>query len=337
MEIIISGIALVLAFLLTLNLRKYALKKNIIDVPNERSSHKVPTPRGGGVSFVITSILSFIGLCLYSSEYVYLWPLFAGSALIAAVGFWDDHSDLSSKFRLFLHIGISAITIFLLAKTSNNAILKEVIESQYILFLFFISALTFYINLYNFMDGIDGIASIQTITVFLSAFILHQSLEAESVVTGIYLIISAGVIGFLLLNFPPAKIFMGDAGSGFLGFTIGAFTFYSLGLGWPHFWAWVILSAVFVGDATYTIFKRIRNKEDITKPHRSHAYQIASRKFNSHKKVTLSVLIINVFYLLPVAYMTLHGKVNLLVGIALGYLPILAIVYAINAIGKDSE
>jgi len=130
------------------------------------------------------------------------------------------------------------------------------------------------------------------------------------------------VAGFLLWNFPPAKIFMGDAGSGFLGITLGLFSIQAAHIAPQFFYSWLILLGVFIVDATWTLIRRFLRGEKVYEAHRSHAYQFASRQYLSHKTVTLAVAAINTCWLLPIALWVGLGNLNGLLGLMIAYLPL---------------
>ena len=181
------------------------------------------------------------------------------------------------------------------------------------------------------MDGIDGIASVEALCVCLGGALLYALVEAPAATDVPLLILAAAVLGFLIWNFPPARIFMGDAGSGFLGIVMGIF---SLQAGWIKpvlFWAWLILLGVFIVDATLTLFRRLLRGERVYEAHRSHAYQYASRRMGSHLPVTAGVVIINLAWLLPLAVIVALGWLGGLVGVAVAYAPLLVLAWLLGA------
>jgi Fuc2NAc and GlcNAc transferase len=180
------------------------------------------------------------------------------------------------------------------------------------------------------MDGIDGIASVEAICVCLGGAALYL-LAGQTALAALPLLLGAAVAGFLYWNFPPARIFMGDAGSGFLGIVLGTL---SLQAGWvaPElFWSWVILLGVFVCDATFTLIRRLLRGDKVYEAHRSHAYQYASRQFGRHLPVTLAVGAINLFWLLPIALLVGLQKVDGVVGVLVAYLPLIALAMKFRA------
>ncbi|WP_171526535.1 MraY family glycosyltransferase [Acinetobacter indicus] len=326
----------ILAFALTYFMRAYALKKNIIDNPNERSSHSVPTPRGGGVA-VVCSYLLAVTVLIYSQQLtVHIGlTLIAAGFVIALLGFLDDHGHINSMLRLAIHFlvaigvvislgGFAEVTAF------NGLALGFVANIIAVLFLVWL------LNLYNFMDGINGIASVEAITTTVSMAILYAVLNI-SVNSDILWLLAACVFGFLLWNFPKAKIFMGDACSGFLGLTLGIWALIALKENLALFCAWIICLGVFVVDATYTLIKRVLSGYKMYDAHRSHSYQILSRKWGSHTPVTLAVAAINLLWLLPLAYYTVTQPLaypEFMVLVA--YLPLILIAMKLKAGHPDA-
>jgi len=297
-------IIIISSALLTGLFKYYSLKNKLIDVPNERSSHTTPTPRGGGISVVIIFFLILIYLwsTLNTLNDNLIASILIGGGVIAIIGFVDDHKDISAKWRFSIHLIATFLSLSLLTKLPSIYIFTSNINYFFLLYFIYSIALVWLLNLYNFMDGIDGIASIEAITVLIGAALIFI-LQGDSKTPQLLLMLSSCVFGFLLWNWPPAKIFMGDACSGFLGFTIGLIAISTSNNDEINLWSWLILLAVFVVDATYTLIRRFMRGDKWYAAHRSHAYQILSRKYKSHKKVTLSVLAINIIWLFPLAFL----------------------------------
>ena len=181
------------------------------------------------------------------------------------------------------------------------------------------------------MDGINGIASVEAITTVVSMAILYYVLNT-TLNSDILWLLAACVFGFLLWNFPKAKIFMGDACSGFLGLTLGILALIALKENLALFCAWIICLGVFVVDATYTLIKRVLNGHKMYDAHRSHSYQILSRKWGSHTPVTLAVAVINVLWLLPIAYITATQNIRYPeIAALIAYIPLLFIAIKLKA------
>ena len=292
-----------LAFAMTYFMRAYALKKNIIDNPNERSSHSVPTPRGGGVA-VVGSYLLALAVLIYSQQLtVHIGlTLIAAGLVIALLGFLDDHGHINSMLRLAVHFLVAIGVVISLGGFSEITAFNG-LQLGFIANIIAVLFLVWLLNLYNFMDGINGIASVEAITTVVSMAILYYVVNT-TLNSDILWLLAASVFGFLLWNFPKAKIFMGDACSGFLGLTLGILALIALKENLALFCAWIICLGVFVVDATYTLIKRVLSGYKMYDAHRSHSYQILSRKCGSHTPVTLAVAAINLLWLFPIAYMT---------------------------------
>ncbi|OEC40025.1 glycosyl transferase [Pseudomonas sp. 1D4] len=314
----------ILAFALTAVLLRYALSRNLLDVPNERSSHFMPTPRGGGVAIVVVYIFGLfiarkIGLDITDEIF---WALVGAGGAMALLGFLDDHGHIAARWRILGHFAAAIWILYLLG--GAPAIL--IFDSEWRFGQVGCVAATLYLvwmlNLYNFMDGIDGIASCEAICVCVSAAFLGFLSGQQGSSLVLSLLLAAAVCGFLFWNFPPAKIFMGDAGSGFLGLVLGAL---SLKAGWENpklLWVWMILLGVFIVDATYTLVHRSLRGERVYEAHRSHAYQYASRCYRGHLPVTMAVVAINLFWLLPIAALVATGLMEGFWGLLLAYSPL---------------
>ncbi|APR71764.1 MraY family glycosyltransferase [Acinetobacter haemolyticus] len=324
------------SFLLTGYMRHYALKKNIIDNPNERSSHTIPTPRGGGISIVIT-FLSFLFLLMLTQHLTIstgLILLCSGFG-VAVLGFLDDHGHINSMLRLAIHFIIAIAVVFALGGFSEVELFNGTLHLGWFANIIAVLFLVWLLNLYNFMDGINGIASIEAITTTISLAIIYL-LFSSSLPIELLLTLAACVFGFILWNFPKARIFMGDAGSGFLGMTLGVLALMALKVDTALFCAWIICLGVFIVDATFTLIRRVMNGHKMYDAHRSHAYQYASRKYNSHTAVTLGVLVINIVWLLPTAYLASQSVLMPELLILIAYIPLIVLAIYFGA-GKTEN
>lgn len=329
--LLIAFFASLFSFFLTFILRRYALARNIIDVPNARSSHLSPTPRGGGAAFVVTFQLALLTLgFLKFLPWDYIFGLFGCGTWVALVGLLDDRGHIAARWRLLAHfIGAGWLLAWLpalpqLALAGYNFDLGLVGYGLAALMLVWL------LNLYNFMDGIDGIASIEAITVCVGGALLY-ALIGIPMLAAAPLLLAACVGGFLVWNFPPARIFMGDAGSGFLGLILGGMTLQAAWLKPQLLWGWLILLGVFIVDATFTLLRRLLRGDKVYEAHRSHAYQYASRQYGAHLPVTLAVLAINVLWLLPWACIVALGYVDGLLALLISWLPLVLLAVRFNA------
>lgn len=331
-----SIVFFILTLLFTGYMRHYALKKNIIDNPNERSSHSVPTPRGGGVA-VVCSYLLALAVLIYSQQltvHIGLTLMVAGF-VIALLGFLDDHGHINSMLRLAIHFFVAIGTVISLGGFAEVTIFNGM-QLGFIANIIAVLFLVWLLNLYNFMDGINGIASVEAITTTVSMAILYYVFNL-SLNSDLLLLLAACVSGFLLWNFPKAKIFMGDACSGFLGLTLGILALIALKENLALFCAWIICLGVFVVDATYTLIKRVLNGHKMYDAHRSHSYQILSRRWGSHTPVTLIVAAINLFWLFPIAYMTVIQQwAYPELAVLIAYLPLILLAFKLKAGNPDA-
>jgi Fuc2NAc and GlcNAc transferase len=325
------ALAGLLSFLLTAGLRHYALSQSLMDIPNARSSHSVPTPRGGGVSIVVTFLLALLLLGIQQRVPGAALTAVAGAgALVAVIGFMDDHGHIAARWRLLGHFVAAAWALFWIGGLAPLDFYGMRVDLNFIGNVLAAFYLVWMLNLYNFMDGIDGIASIEALSVCCCASYIYKVCGFSELIWMPMLLASA-VIGFFFWNFPPAKIFMGDAGSGFLGLVLGLL---SLQAGWaspPLFWAWLILLGVFIVDATFTLIRRLLRKDKIYEAHRSHAYQFASRWCGRHLTVTLAVGLINVLWLLPLALWVATSGLDGVSGVCIAYVPLVLLAIRFNA------
>ncbi len=293
---------LVCSYILTGLMRQYALSRNLLDVPNERSSHAKVMPRGGGLAIVITFSL---GLSLFwvteAISQAVLLALMGGGVLVAAIGFWDDHGHVSKKARMIVHILAAAWATYGIMLSAG---LNPVVMPDGLLMLASIFILTWLVNLFNFMDGIDGLAGSEAVFIALSGGLLVW-LAGSDVQALMFVLLAVSVLGFLIWNWPPARIFMGDVGSGFLGLVLGVLACSAIMLGLVDFWPWLILFGVFLVDATITLIRRMLRGERWYEAHCSHAYQHAARRWG-HRKVTMFLNVINYLCLLPLALLTFY-------------------------------
>ena len=324
------------SFILTWVLRRYALARSLMDIPNARSSHSVPTPRGGGVAIVLSFLLALPLLaCMDLIAWPLTWALLGAGAGVAVLGFLDDHGHIAARWRLLGHFSAAIWALFWLGGLPPVGLFGFPFSLGWLSNVLAVVYLVWLLNLYNFMDGIDGIASVEAICVCLGGALLYSLLGFAG--TGLLsawilpMLLAAAVVGFLLWNFPPARIFMGDAGSGFLGITLGVLSLQAAWVMPQLLWSWLILLGVFIVDATFTLLRRLLRGDKVYEAHRSHAYQYASRRFGRHLPVTLVVAGINLLWLLPVALWVGLGGVDGLQGLMVAYLPLLGLAVKYHA------
>jgi Fuc2NAc and GlcNAc transferase len=325
-----------LSLVLTGAVRRYALARRLLDHPNERSSHVAPTARGGGVAIVVM-FCAALGWLVATGR---LAPASAAALIgagswVALVGFIDDHRHVSARLRLCAHFIAAAWALYWIAGLPPLTVFGTDLHLGWLGNIAAAIFLVWVLNLYNFMDGIDGIAGVEAVTVALGGALLWAITTASDDAL-VPVLLAAASAGFLAWNFPPARIFMGDVGSGFLGLELAIFAVWSAHEGGRLFWCWVILLGVFIVDSTITLVRRVLRGERFYEAHRSHAYQYAARQFGQHRIVTLSVGVINVAWLFPIAALVALERVDGVVGLAIAYAPLAWLAFRFNAGQKEA-
>ncbi|MBT9372700.1 glycosyl transferase [Rhizobium sp. CSW-27] len=321
--LIVSCLAAATSALVVFLLIRKARQLGLVQAPEARSSHVRPTPTGGGVGIVAGTVLA--GLLLPGGVATAPALLLCGTAM-AAIGLIDDRTPLPARFRLPGQILIVALGI---AATGGGTALAGNAgpAGLAVAALLLLLGGVWWVNLFNFMDGIDGIAGQQAVTMMASAMLIAALADPAAAASWLWWYmagLAAAALGFLAFNFPPARIFMGDAGSTFLGFSIAAIAMASLAAGWLSLPQWLLLATLFAADATVTLGIRFLRRQRLTEAHRSHAYQRLSRRLGGARPVTLGAAALNVCVLMPLAALAGHGM--------LGWL-IVIVVYAAAALG----
>lgn len=286
-------LAALAAALLTGIVRQYALRRALIDFPNTRSSHTAPTPRGGGLSIALICLPAFtlLGLTNVLSAGAAA-ALAVGGVLIALVGWLDDHQDVRPRWRLLAQFVAAGSAVYFMGGLDSIVVGTWNVTLGLAGSLLAVAGLVWVTNLFNFMDGVDGLAAAEAIAVTGIGGLLLLGAGATGLATSA-LLIAAAASGFLVWNWPPARIFMGDVGSGLLGYLLGVLALLGEATGTVPLLLWLTLLGVFVFDATVTLFRRILRRERWYEPHRSHAYQRAVQAGWSHRQVTTSILLLN--------------------------------------------
>jgi Fuc2NAc and GlcNAc transferase len=295
--------------------RQLALRWRIFDIPNERSAHQQPTPKGGGLGL----FLALLAGLWFASGSLETWPtaysvLLPAAGCLVGVGLLDDVVGLPVRWRLLIY--------FLLC---GGAVLWFLPPAPLFLLIAAMVYMVWMLNLYNFMDGIDGLAALEAVFVGLAAAALGSLVDAPVWQLVFCLVLSAASAGFLVWNRPPASLFMGDAGSICLGFLLASLSLLGAsGDGLP-FTCWLILLAVFIADASFTLLRRMAGGEALTQAHSQHLYQRLARHWGSHERVLWAVLAINLFWLLPLAAVTVVYPQWAWPTLLIAYLPLLLI------------
>ncbi len=308
---------------LTGRLRDYAVARHILDIPNVRSSHAVATPRGGGLAIVVTTLAA---LAVLGGANLLPWDVVAGlvggGALVAIVGSADDHWHLPPSWRLLGHFAAATWILSCFGSLPAVPLPWRVVEVSGLGYALAALYLVWVLNLTNFMDGIDGIAAVEAITVSACGAVLGLVVSPGSTAWLAPVALASATLGFLVWNWPPARIFMGDAGSGFLGLMLAAFSLQATSTAPVLVWCWMILLGAFVVDATLTLVRRVARGERFYEAHRSHAYQHAALRYGTHLGVTLGIGLINVCWLLPLALLVALGHLDGLTGMCIAYAPL---------------
>ncbi len=295
------------------------------------------TPRGGGLAIVISFLVSMLVLGLSGLiEQRLMFASLGGGLLVATLGFMDDRSSLPARWRFLGHLAAGLWVIYWLGDIPLIPILGTAVDLSYVGPVLCLLYLVWMVNLFNFMDGIDGIASVEAITTVLGGALLWWATGSGNGWLAA-LAFASCVGGFLVWNFPPAKIFMGDAGSGFLGLIVALLSLWCAQATPLLFWSWFILIGCFMVDATTTLVRRVRRGEKFSEAHRAHAYQYAARLRGSHLPVTLAVGLINALWLLPIAALVAFGLLDGLVGLVLAYAPLIWLAFRFKAGDRLSQ
>lgn len=299
--------------------RRIAQHLQILDHPNHRSSHVKPTPHGGGVPLLLAFAT---GMAVAALQYG-LWPgsylwLLGVALMLMLLGVLDDMVNLSVTTRMTAYaVASGATVVFLMAGLFAGPGLWLALAALSLVLLWVM-------NLYNFMDGIDGIAAVQCLLAAgcIGLLVLVHGGDQRYVLFCLLLVLAQ--TGFLFFNWPPARLFMGDAGSVPTGFLLGGLAT----LGWVENivppGCWLILGAPFIVDASWTLIQRWRAGEPLTQGHRQHAYQRLARHWDSHLLVDLLLLAVNALWLFPLAWAAFIWPNQQWVLVILAIIPLLA-------------
>jgi UDP-N-acetylmuramyl pentapeptide phosphotransferase/UDP-N-acetylglucosamine-1-phosphate transferase len=287
---------------------RYARERRLLDLPGQRRSHSVPTPRGGGIAIVVAILACGLLPAIVSGTAGFPVPaglIAAAVAAIALVGWLDDHGGLSARLRFLVHC-IAAALLFaaplmlLFAPQAQG----EVAASPG---LAIVAAATvtlgivWSVNLHNFMDGIDGLLTLQVLFVFCALAVLLIGF-GDSTQGRQLLVWAAACAGFLPFNFPRARIFMGDVGSGALGLLVAVALLWQVGTPGIAGASGLVLCSAFVTDATCTLLLRMLRGRRWYSAHREHLYQWLVRRGRSHARTVTLYMAWNLLIVLPVVY-----------------------------------
>ncbi len=318
--------------LLTGLIRLAAQRVQILDIPVSRSAHVQPVPVGGGISIVVCVVITLV--YYYGNGQIPANEMAAllSALIIAAIGIVDDIKQLNVQWRIPTQFLTSIFVLYYLGDVPAVDFGFFMFPESLLLNMFAVFALVWLMNLFNFMDGIDGIAGSELIAVNLLTLLIVMN--SDDVLSLLSISLAAATGGFLLWNWAPAKIFMGDVGSSFIGFILGVMALLSMLHGSMTVWTWVLLLGVFIVDATLTLATRFRRGQRWYEGHASHAYQNAARHYKSHAKVTITVILINLLWLGPLAWLSVqYPEMGLGLTLA-GLLPLVVLALMFGA-GKE--
>ncbi|MCT7650818.1 glycosyltransferase family 4 protein [Aliarcobacter butzleri] len=286
-------VLVLISFFLTYFIKNYMIKKSFVASVNERSSHTVPTPHGGGIAIAITWFIGLFYLYFIGQIENNLFYALLFGAVISIVSFFDDIYELSPKLRLIIQAIVAIGGLYFLGGFETLTFGIFDIQNSIFTNIFAFFMIIWFINLYNFLDGINGYAGSEAVFLSLAGFILFGGNH--------FLVLAVAVLGFLYWNWNKAKIFMGDVGSTLLGYNVAIFTIYYANQEPTNFWIWIILFSVYWFDATLTLIRRKLNKEKLSLAHKKHAYQRLTQAGWSHYKVTnysigLNILLFAIVY-----------------------------------------
>ena len=282
--------ALLLSFLMTGAILRYSLRRSLLDMPTDRGSHEVPKPRLGGVAIVLAFYLTIFTARLAGFDFLpgvdSKTGILGAAAMIAAIGLIDDLRGLDTRLKLAAQLIAAVIVI------ASGVVLEEVRipllgtvslgPAAMPLTLLWILAI---VNFYNFIDGLDGLAA--GVGMIAAVFLVLLGFAVgDPALRIVYAVVAGALFGFLRYNFPPARIFMGDCGSTFIGFIFAVLSVAGAKHGVPAFVTILLMGAVF-GDAALTLARRMIQRKRIFTAHRTHYYQRMTDLGLSHKQVTL--------------------------------------------------
>ena len=336
--------ATVVTYLCCLLVIRRAHKWELMDNPNHRSSHQAPTPSGGGIGLAFAG--SLVGVYFLAVEPLnwYFVVVLIISCVLAGVGLHDDRKPMSARWRLGIQVILAGSLLCVLGGLPKMQLFIEAWFSRTLIYAFLLLVIVWWINLYNFMDGIDGLAAMQTVFMLLvgAALLVWPRPDLLDSPTIVWMLCIAGATaGFLFLNWAPAKIFMGDVGSTYLAFMLLSFGLLSIrnefipvvtGLA-----MWAILGATFATDASITLMTRMLTSKRWREGHRSHVYQRLARRLGGHRTVTLLYLAVNVFWLLPLAVVCVRYPQWAVAWAIIAYLPLIVLAIWLGAGNPDEK
>jgi Fuc2NAc and GlcNAc transferase len=300
-----------LSFVLVALIRHY-LSRYLLDIPNDRSSHTIPTPRGGGLGFVIafgiaSAVLPFISFADNPLlEPAYALKIWAVLLPLAVIGVLDDQRDIPARVRYLVQLLAASIAVFFFGAFPQPWLTQFGLGGVIVAVVLTVVGVTAMINFYNFMDGLDGlVAGVTAVQLGFLAVELHQPL---------LMLLVVALMGFLCWNWSPAKIFMGDVGSTVLG-AIVAIALLSHSGSVEQNWAFLTITLPLVADAIYTLGRRALRRENIFQGHRTHIYQRLNQAGWSHRHVAGTYIFLTLAIAEALHFLGGWGAIGSIVGI----------------------
>jgi len=283
------SVVLVLSFLLTGLATLYSRRRGLIDHPGERHSHSESTPRGGGIGLILALFLgSFLFLDLLHGFWIN--AVLPGAVVLSLLGWWDDHASLSARLRFFVQLAVSLFLLWCLLADGWNA--GPVFQAIAVLFLLWMT------NLYNFMDGSNGMVGSQGVFAGTVLAVLYGLADQHALALA-SAALAAACLGFLPWNVGRARVFMGDAGSIALGFAFGSLMIVGVVTEVFQLPVALLVMLVFLADASLTLLMRVIRRERWYNPHRQHLYQRLIASGKTHGSVLLFYQLINLVLVVP--------------------------------------
>ena len=314
--------ALAVSLLCSYGYLKFARKHGPYATPNFRSLHSKVVPRGGGLALAAATVAACVaaygaGLLQWCQLLVYG----VGGVVVTLMGAADDRLDLKARYRMPFQCLSAAWVCYSFGGLAPLDMGFGFVDWGLAGHVALIVALVWFYNLYNFIDGIDGMASTATIFICTTMGVVLW-MRGQPALAGVLGILGFASAGFLVFNLPPAKMFLGDAGSSLIGYILSAVVVESLWSGPANLWSWLIVGCCYFADTTLTMLVRLLKVPGWYRPHRSHAYQNLARVWNSHRRVLLLVMAINFLWLLPLLVVSLHFASWAIGLTVLAYIPI---------------
>ena len=332
---ILGSVAFLLTLFITRLLIRYSGKMGMIDIPNQRSSHKKPTPKGGGLGFFL--VFTIISLCFYSFSIEYrplVSPLLFGGPVVVLLGWFDDRYSLPPLFRLFVHFVVAVLIYNFVTQGFNVQLNISFLPEQFwINSVFCVLFITWFINLYNFMDGVDGQAAFTAIVGSLLMAVV-ASLHDSYKISMIYCLIGYTMGGFLFYNWNPAKIFMGNTGSYFIGFLFASLALISKAHADVSFYSHLIIFGFFIFDTTFVLLRRLLQKKPLFEAHQTFIFHKLLKDDWSHGKISVFYVMVMILWLFPLANLASIYDTRGMMILMIAYFPLL--VFAIyNRAGEQ--